>query len=174
MMTRKARAISTLSEAEIDRIVIAQADDESAWEDPVRVKRSGSSHTLIQWHIWKARARALKREVYALPLAARDPRTPFYAKLFAGLVAAYAFSPIDLIPDFIPVLGYLDDLILIPLGVMLAVRLIPPQVLEDSRAQADALMAQGKPISWLGALIIGAVWIGLVGLGVALIVRWIG
>ena len=87
---------------------------------------------------WKGRARRLKREVYALYLAVRDPRCPWYARLFAGMVVAYVFSPIDLIPDFIPVIGYLDDLILVPLGVMVAIRLIPPQILAESRAEAGA------------------------------------
>jgi uncharacterized membrane protein YkvA (DUF1232 family) len=132
-----------------------------------------NSPSLFNWQSWKDRARALKREVYALTLAARDPRTLFYAKTFAGLVVAYAFSPIDLIPDFIPVLGTVDDLILIPIGVVIAVRLIPPQVLEESRVQADALMQSEKPVSWLGAVMIGAVWIGLAGLAGMLILRWL-
>jgi len=78
---------------------------------------------------WRARARELKIQVHALGLACRDPRTPWYAKAFAALVAAYALSPIDLIPDFIPVLGQLDDLLLVPLGVAVAVRLIPSVLL---------------------------------------------
>jgi uncharacterized membrane protein YkvA (DUF1232 family) len=86
----------------------------------------------------KARARELKREVYAIYLAARDPRTPWYAKALAFFVVAHTFNPIDLIPDFIPVLGYLDDLIITPGGLWLAVRLIPPEVLEDPRAMATA------------------------------------
>lgn len=110
------------------------------------------------WAGWKSRARALKVEVYTLYLAYRDPRVAWYAKIFAACVAAYAFSPIDLIPDFIPVLGYLDDLLLIPLGVALAVRMIPPEVLADCREQARAGMAQGKPVNWLAAGVIIAVW----------------
>jgi uncharacterized membrane protein YkvA (DUF1232 family) len=120
---------------------------------------------------WKQRAHALKKEVYALYLAYRDPRTPWYAKVVAALVVAYAFSPIDLIPDPIPVLGYLDDLVLIPLGAALALRLIPPEVMVDSRAQTEELLCAGKPVSWGGAVIIGVIWITLAGLALWLIAR---
>ncbi|MEK9803682.1 MAG: DUF1232 domain-containing protein, partial [Curvibacter sp.] len=85
----------------------------------------------------RQRARALKAETYVLYLAARHPRTPWYAKLLVAVVVAYAFSPLDLIPDFIPVLGLLDDLVLIPLGLLLALRLVPPQVLAECRARAQ-------------------------------------
>jgi len=101
----------------------------------------------------------LKRETYALSLAMRDPRTPLYVRIFVGLVVAYAFSPIDLIPDVVPVLGYLDDLILVPLGVALALRLIPPPVLADCRARAAMLAEQRKPKSWLGLSMIVTAWI---------------
>jgi len=87
---------------------------------------------------WKARARALKTEVHALLLACRDPRVPWRAKIVASLVVAYALSPIDLIPDFIPVLGYLDDLILLPLGLLLALKMMPPEVLRECRLKAAA------------------------------------
>lgn len=120
---------------------------------------------------WRQRARDLKREVVALYLAYRDPRTPWYGKLWAALVVAYAFSPIDLIPDPIPVLGYLDDLVLIPLGVLLALKLIPPQVMIDSRARADDVLAAGKPVSWAAAVVIIALWIGLAALAVMLVLR---
>jgi uncharacterized membrane protein YkvA (DUF1232 family) len=83
-------------------------------------------------------ARALKRDVHAVYLAARDPRVPWYAKAVAGCVAAYALSPIDLIPDFIPVLGYLDDLIIVPLGILMVVALIPPGIMAEHRATAEA------------------------------------
>ena len=109
----------------------------------------------------KAWARALKRDVVALWLAARDPRTPLAAKLLAGVVAAYALSPIDLIPDFIPVLGYLDDLLLVPAGIWLAVRLIPAGLLEEFRAAA---LARERPRSLVGAAAVGAVWVALGGL----------
>src|SRR4030067_3713534 len=94
---------------------------------------------------WKARARQLKTEVYALYLAYRDKRTPWYARMFTALVVGYAFSPIDLIPDFIPVLGYLDDLVLIPLGVALALKMIPAEVMAECRDQARAAMSAGRP-----------------------------
>lgn len=108
---------------------------------------------------WKQRARWLKREVYALSLAIKDPRVPWYAKVLAVCVIAYAFSLIDLIPDPIPVLGYLDDLILLPLGVALVLKLIPPPVLAEYREQAAFAMAQGKPTNWIAAGVIVALWI---------------
>ena len=117
-----------------------------------------------QLELWKQRARTLKTEVYALYLAYRDPRTPWYARLLAGIVVAYAFSPIDLIPDFIPVLGYLDDLLLVPLGVWLALKLIPPEVLAESRLKAQEALAAGKPVNWAAAAVIIAIWIALAAL----------
>jgi uncharacterized membrane protein YkvA (DUF1232 family) len=120
---------------------------------------------------WKQRARTIKREVYTLYLAYRDPRTPWYGKVFAALVVAYAFSPIDLIPDPIPILGYLDDLILIPIGVTIAVRMIPPQVMEESRIKAEEVLRAGKPVSWVGAVIIGVIWIALTILAILLMSR---
>ncbi len=101
-------------------------------------------------------ARLVKRDVIALWLAARDPRVPLAAKLVAGLVAAYALSPIDLIPDFIPVLGYLDDVVLVPLGILLAVRLIPVPVMEDLRQRASS---RQKPVSKWGMVAIIALWV---------------
>ena len=123
---------------------------------------------------WKAWARRLKREVYALYLAYRDPRVSWPARLFAACVVAYAFSPIDLIPDPIPVLGYLDDLVLLPLGVALAIRLIPPAVLAECREEAARVMAAGKPVNRVAAAAIVAVWLALAGLAVALIARRFG
>lgn len=112
-------------------------------------------------------ARSIKRDVHALYLSARDPRVPWYAKAIALAVAAYALSPIDLIPDFIPVLGYLDDLILVPLGILLAVRLIPVEVLAEHRAAATAARL---PMSRGAAAVIIAIWVGLalVAVGAAL------
>ena len=101
-------------------------------------------------------ARALKRDVHAVWLAARDPRVPWYAKAVAGCVAAYALSPIDLIPDFIPVLGYLDDLIILPLGIMLVVALIQPGIMAEHRAAAEA--ARERPQSTGGAIAVIAIW----------------
>lgn len=108
---------------------------------------------------WKSRVQALRAETYALYLAYRDPRTPWYARLFAALVVGYAFSPIDLVPDFVPLLGYLDDLVLVPLGVLLAVRLIPPDVLAESREKAREVMAMGKPVSRWAAVVIVLIWL---------------
>lgn len=104
-------------------------------------------------------ANAIRRDVHALYLAARDPRVPWYAKFAAGCVAAYALSPIDLIPDFIPVLGYLDDLVIVPLGILLVVALIPPTIMAEHRAAAAA--AQDKPRSMGGAIAIIAIWTAL-------------
>lgn len=105
----------------------------------------------------KGWARGLKRDVVALWLAARDPRAPWTAKVLAGAVAAYALSPIDLIPDFIPVLGYLDDLVLVPLGIALAVRLIPAPMMADLRARAEALLE--RPSSRGAAVVIVILWL---------------
>ncbi len=103
----------------------------------------------------------LKRDVHAIYLAARDPRVPWYVKMLAGVVAAYVLSPIDLIPDFIPVLGYLDDLIMVPLGIALVVRLIPADIMAEHRA--SAALTAAKPISLAGGTLIVATWIA--GLG---------
>lgn len=91
----------------------------------------------MMWNELQQRARALKRETYALYVAYRDPRTPWYARVVVACVMAYALSPIDLIPDFVPILGYLDDVILLPLGIALALRLIPVDVMRESRARAE-------------------------------------
>ncbi len=112
----------------------------------------------------RARARELKIQVHALLLAYRDPRTPWYAKALAALVVAYAVSPIDLIPDFIPVLGQLDDLLLVPLGIALAVRLIPREVLADCRARAREADSRNRVRPWLAALPVVGVWLALLAL----------
>lgn len=123
----------------------------------------------MTWDTWKQRARQLKRDTLALYFACRDPRMPWYARLLAAGIVAYAFSPIDLIPDPIPVLGYLDDLVLLPLGIALVLKMIPPQVMIDSRARA-ALESQ-KPANWVAAGIIIAIWIALAALALALLWR---
>ena len=107
---------------------------------------------------WKVRARKLKQEVYAIYLAARDPRTPWYAKTLIFFVVAHTFSPIDLIPDFIPVLGYLDDLIITPGGLWLAVRLIPPEVMAEARAAAVAHSVD-RSVGKVGAVLIILTWV---------------
>jgi uncharacterized membrane protein YkvA (DUF1232 family) len=113
-------------------------------------------------------ARELKREIFAVWIAARDPRTPVAAKVVGGIIAAYAISPIDLIPDFIPVLGYLDDLLIVPLGLMLAVRLIPDALMIEFRERAD-IMSE-RPRSILAAVVIVAIWIlGCIGAGLLLL-----
>jgi uncharacterized membrane protein YkvA (DUF1232 family) len=120
---------------------------------------------------WKQHASQLKTEVYALYLAYKDKRTPWYARVFAAVVVGYAFSPIDLIPDFIPVFGYLDDLVLVPLGIFLALKMIPSQVIDDCRLEAKEVMAQGKPVNKVAALVIVVIWIGMAALAVLLVYR---
>jgi uncharacterized membrane protein YkvA (DUF1232 family) len=112
----------------------------------------------------KTWARALEREVHALYLAARDPCVPWYAKALALAVVAYALSPIDLIPDFIPVLGYLDDLILVPIGIYVVIRLIPPEVMAEHRAAAVARLAERLPRSRTAAAVVVVLWILLAAL----------
>jgi uncharacterized membrane protein YkvA (DUF1232 family) len=111
------------------------------------------------FEIWKHRASQLKRETYTLYLAYRDPRTPWYAKILGAFVVGYAFSPIDLIPDPIPVLGYLDDLILVPVGIFLTLKMIPPDVLDECREQAGEVMGQGKLTSRAVAVAIVVIWL---------------
>jgi uncharacterized membrane protein YkvA (DUF1232 family) len=119
-----------------------------------RLADPGSNVTIIaSLKLW---ARAIKRDVVALWLAARDPRVPWYAKVAAGAVAAYALSPIDLIPDFIPILGYLDDLIIVPLGILLAVKLVPAGLMAEFRAEAAR---RSVPSSRAGLALVVAVWI---------------
>jgi uncharacterized membrane protein YkvA (DUF1232 family) len=115
----------------------------------------------------KTWAKALKRDVVALWIAARDPRTPWYAKVAAGAIAAYALSPVDLIPDFIPILGYLDDLLIVPVGVLLVVRLIPPPLMAEFRAMAAA--RDSRPLSIGGLVFVGLIWI----VGAGLLVWWL-
>ncbi len=121
----------------------------------------------------RQKAKELKVELLALWFACRDPRTPWYAKLWASLVVGYAFSPIDLIPDFIPVLGYLDDIILLPMGIFVAIRLIPDEVLLTSRAKAREWFEQrkAKPKNWLVAMLIILLWVILLLLVCYIVVR---
>lgn len=123
---------------------------------------SGVNDRLRTW------AREIKRDVHALYLAARDPRVPWYAKAAAIAVAAYALSPIDLIPDFIPVLGYLDDLLIVPLGILLAVRLVPPGLMAEFRAAAVGAGGE-RVLGKYGAAVIVALWI----IGIALATAWL-
>lgn len=129
-------------------------------DEPARASWLGH---LRQW------AKTIKRDVTALWLAAHDPRTPWLAKLLALLVAAYALSPIDLIPDFIPVLGYLDDVILVPLGLLLVIRLIPPELMEEFRAAAA--LAEQRPVNYIAACIFVSIWVASAVAGIYLIFR---
>lgn len=122
---------------------------------------------------WRARAHALERDALALYLAYRDPRTPWVARLWAALVALYALSPIDLIPDFIPLLGYLDDLLLVPLGVALAVRLVPPAVMDDCRHRAEAIFAVDRPRAWGGAMLVMVIWLAVAIWALTVLLRFI-
>ena len=106
---------------------------------------------------WQERAHSLKRDVVAIAFAMRDPRVPWYAKAAAACVVAYALSPIDLIPDFIPVLGYLDDMVLVPLGLLLVLRLMPPGVLAEHRGAAAKVVE--RPVSRAGAMAVIAAWV---------------
>jgi uncharacterized membrane protein YkvA (DUF1232 family) len=106
---------------------------------------------------WRERARKLKQDVVAVALAMRDPRVPWYARALGACVVAYALSPIDLIPDFIPVIGYLDDLVLVPLGLLLMLRLIPAEVLAEHRAAAASLAE--RPVSYAGAAVVILAWL---------------
>ncbi len=119
----------------------------------------------------KQRAEELKINLYAVYLAYKDPRVPWYARVFAACVVGYAFSPIDLVPDFIPVLGYLDDLVLIPLGVAATLKMIPKDVLAEYRQKAQVALGRSKPKNWVAAGVIIAVWLLLAALAVVLILR---
>ncbi|MCJ8007956.1 YkvA family protein [Lederbergia wuyishanensis] len=111
-------------------------------------------------------AKKMKQELFVIYLSYKDDRTPWYAKAFAICVVAYAFSPIDLIPDFIPVLGYLDDLILVPLGISLALKLIPPQVIKEKRQIAGELKKVSKRKNWFIGILFIFIWI--------LVAVWVG
>ncbi|MEH7455004.1 YkvA family protein [Gottfriedia acidiceleris] len=106
--------------------------------------------------IW---AKKLKRQIFTLYFACKDERVPLYAKVFIVCVVAYAFSPIDLIPDFIPILGYLDDVILIPLGIYISLKLIPDNVIADCEIQAEEMMKKGKPKNWIVGSLILMIWL---------------
>ena len=121
------------------------------------------------WQRVRHWASILKRDVLALWIAGRDARTPLAAKLLAALVAAYALSPIDLIPDFIPVLGLLDDVILVPLGIVAVVRMIPVALMQEYRRRADAVVK--RPVSRLGLAMILGIWVGVL---VLIAVWWAG
>lgn len=108
---------------------------------------------------WKQKARKLKCEIHAIYLAYKDPRTPWYARIFAACVIGYAFSPIDLIPDPVPVLGYLDDIILIPLGIAIVHKMIPSNVMLECRERVQLVQREEKPKNWIAVAIIITIWI---------------
>ncbi|MDN4073315.1 YkvA family protein [Fictibacillus terranigra] len=110
----------------------------------------------------KAWARKLKQQLLTLYLACRDNRVPWYAKVFTACVVAYAFSPIDLIPDFIPVLGYLDDVIIVPLGIMLALKMIPEDVLNECEIKTNDFNEDNRPKNWFVAILIIMIWLTLI------------
>ena len=121
----------------------------------------------------KRRAKHLKIEIYAIYLAYKDPRVPWYARVFAACVVGYAFSPIDLIPDPIPILGYFDDLILIPLGVVIALKMIPEEVMTECRERSQEIMLQGKPVNRIAAIVIIAIWIIFAAIAIDLILNYL-
>ena len=121
----------------------------------------------------KAKAHQLKRETPTLFLAYRHPATPWYAKAFAAIVVGYAFSPIDLIPDFVPILGYLDDLILVPLGITSALKMIPKEALAAARKQAENEFKGEMPKNWLVGAVVILIWIALTALVVIWSIGWI-
>jgi uncharacterized membrane protein YkvA (DUF1232 family) len=113
----------------------------------------------MNWQAWKRRARQLSAQTYTLYLAYRHPRTPWYAKAFAALIVSYVFSPIDPIPDFIPGVGLLDEMVVVPIGILIAARLIPPDVFEECREKAREVEEGEKSVSRVAALIVVAVWL---------------
>lgn len=123
---------------------------------------------------WKRRVGQLKRETYAIYLAYRDPRVPWYAKVLIAFVVVHTLSPVDLIPDFIPVLGYLDDLIIAPLGIVLALKMIPEDVMDESRRRAQAIVEQDKPTSRVAAAVIVVIWLLVAALIIVVLWRAIG
>ncbi len=120
---------------------------------------------------WKQKAEQLKSETYALYLAYKDPRTPWYAKVFTALLVGYVFSPIDPIPDFIPVVGLLDELVVVPLGVILARKMIPEEVLAECRRKSQEAMREGKPVNRAAAAIVIAIWLLLAAVVAIVMVR---
>jgi len=123
------------------------------------------------WIRLKTWARRMKRDTVALYLARRDPRVPWHAKAMAMVTAAYAFSPIDLIPDFIPVLGYLDELIILPLFIYVTIRLIPPGIMMELRAQAEQQLSESRPRNITGAVIIILIWLSIAALAVYWLIK---
>jgi uncharacterized membrane protein YkvA (DUF1232 family) len=143
---------------------------------PWRTMTPPRKQSSMSWiAVWQARARQLKTDTYVLYLAYRDPRTPWYARLFTVAVVAYALSPIDLIPDFVPIFGYVDDLILVPLGLALALRMIPGPVMAECRTRAQIAIAEATPLGKIGAAVIIVIWLlGAASVGVLVGRRLVG
>src|SRR5215216_24937 len=120
---------------------------------------------------WKQRARRLSAQTYALYLAYRDPRTPWYAKAFAALIVGYVFSPIDPIPDFIPGVGLLDEMVVVPIGILIAAKMIPPDVFAECREKARGVEEGEKPVSRVAAVVVVTIWLVCVALAVFLALR---
>lgn len=123
---------------------------------------------------WKRRARQLSAQTYALYLAYRHPRTPWYAKVFAVLIVGYVFSPIDPIPDFIPGVGLLDEMVVVPIGVLIATKMIPREVMEECQKKAREVAEGEKPVNRVAAVVVVAVWLLCVALAVFLALRVFG
>jgi uncharacterized membrane protein YkvA (DUF1232 family) len=107
---------------------------------------------------WRIRSKRLKSEIHALYLASKDPRTPWYAKAFAALILGYVLSPIDLVPDFIPVFGFLDDLVIVPAGIVLLMKMIPREVMAECREKVRSQTPSKKPRNWIAAAFIVIIW----------------
>src|ERR671912_1416110 len=120
---------------------------------------------------WKRWARQLSAQTYTLYLAYRHPRTPWYAKVFAALIVGYVFSPLDPIPDFIPGVGLLDEMVVVPIGVLLATKMIPREVMEECQEKAREVAEGEKPVSRVAAVVVVAVWLLCVALAVFLAMR---
>jgi uncharacterized membrane protein YkvA (DUF1232 family) len=120
---------------------------------------------------WKRRARQLSAQTYTLYLAYRHPRTPWYAKVFAALIVGYVFSPLDPIPDFIPGVGLLDEMVVVPIGVLLATKMIPREVMEECQEKAREVAEGEKPVSRVAAVVVVAVWLLCVALAIFLALR---
>ncbi len=125
----------------------------------------------MNWESWKRRARRLKAQTYTLYLAYRHPRTPWYAKVFAALLVGYVFSPIDPIPDFIPGVGLLDEMVVVPIGILIAAKMIPSDVFAECREKAREVEEGEKPVSRVAAVVVVAIWLLCVALAVYLALR---
>ena len=108
---------------------------------------------------WKRRAQQLSAQTYALYLAYRHPRTPWYAKVFAALVVGYVFSPIDPIPDFLPGVGLVDEMVVVPIGILITAKMIPRDILEECREEAREVAEGEKPVSRVAAVVVVAIWL---------------